>query len=104
MEIHSQSKTTLSAPTKPHHLPSNIHWLSGEGSGSWFLIEEMKNEFIISRFNPEGKIECKGIFMQVSGFPINLNKPYLFTYLSHCAEVNIVQDNAYLKFKLKQIF
>jgi len=87
-------------PSKPSSLPNDIHWLSGEGCGSWFYIENKNLEFIISRYSPEGKPECKGIFKQESGNPVNLNEEIKFTYLSHCAEVNIIQNNSTLKFKL----
>lgn len=90
-------------PQKPKHLPMDIHWLSGEGCGSWFLIEgTLFKTFIISRFNPEGKLECKSLFNQVSGDPIDLKEKYEFIYLSHCAEVNIIQNSSNLKFKLIQ--
>lgn len=88
-------------PQQPIDLPSNIHWLSGEGCGSWFHIEKYNRGFIISRYNPEGKLECKGMFEQVSGGSINLYEKYEFTYLSHCSEVNIIQNDVNLKFKIK---
>ena len=87
-------------PKKPSQLPADIHWLSGEGCGSWFYIEKKHFEFIISRYSSEGKLECKGIFKQESGYSVNLNEEIQFTYLSHCAEVNIIQNNSNMKFKL----
>ena len=90
----------LPMPQKPESLALNIHWLSGEGCGSWFYIEELGLNFVISRYSPEGKLECKGIFRQESGNPVNLNEEIKFTYLSHCAEVNIIQNNSNLKFKI----
>lgn len=90
-------------PQKPNHLSNNIKWLSGEGCGSWFLIEEsLLKTFLVSRYSPEGKLECKGLFNQVSGNPMNFKEKYEFTYLSHCAEVNITQNSSNLKFKLIQ--
>lgn len=90
-------------PHKPSHLPTDIHWLSGEGCGSWFHIEVLFSKlFLISRYSPEGKLECKGLFDQVSGSLIKIREKYEFTYLSHCAEVNIIQYNEHLKFKLIQ--
>lgn len=90
----------LPCPQKPDHLPTNIHWLSGEGCGSWFYIEKVENLFAISRYSPEGKLECKGIFEQVTGNNIEITEPFDFTYLSHCSEVNIIQNNKNLNFKL----
>lgn len=90
------------SPPKPNHLPSNIHWLSGEGCGSWFYLSKEEKDFLISRYSPEGKLECKGVFEQVSGNAIEINELFEFTYLSHCAEVNIIQYKQTLKFKLIQ--
>lgn len=87
-------------PEKPNRLPANIYWLSGEGCGSWFYIEQLDANYVISRYSPDGKLECKGLFEQVNGSEIKLSKDFEFTYLSHCAEVNIIQNNINLKFKL----
>jgi hypothetical protein len=90
----------LPKPKLPQNLSVNAKWLSGEGCGSWFLIEIKESNIFISRYNPEGKLECSGIFQQTQGVTIDLNSNYVFSYLSHCAEVNIIQDNQILKFKL----
>lgn len=90
----------LPQPTKPAHLPEQIYWLSGEGAGSWFHIEKLEKKFIIARYSPEGKLECKGIFKQDEGKLIQLSERFEITYLSHCAVVNIIQHNAKLKFNL----
>lgn len=88
-------------PKKPEHLPASIKWLSGEGCGSWFNIEEEANtHFLISRYSPDGNLECRGIFKQISGDVFDLHSEYEFTYLSHCAEVNLIQNKAHLKFNL----
>lgn len=88
------------SPSKPIHLPESAKWLSGEGCGSWFSMEAKESNFSISRYSPEGKLECSGIFQQVSGEAIDLMSDYEFTYLSHCAEVNIIQNERKIKFKL----
>lgn len=87
-------------PDRPVNLPENIYWLSGEGCGSWFHIEAHDEYYAISRFSPEGKLECAGLFEQVSGNAFKLKEKFAFTYLSHCAEVNILQENEKRKFKL----
>ncbi len=89
-------------PQKPNHLPTNIHWLSGEGCGSWFHIEQLNNNYVITRYSPDGKLECKGLFEQVNGAKIEMTNDFEFTYLSHCAEVNIIQNETKLKFKLNK--
>ncbi len=90
----------LTQPEIPVSLSGNVHWLSGEGCGSWFQIEAQGTGFMINRFSPDGRLECKGIFKQTAGTPFNINEHFEFTYLSHCAEVNLLQYNNRLTFKL----
>lgn len=97
--VHKNEKI-LSAPVKPTHLPTAIQWLSGEGCGSWFHIESNNQRFCITRYSPNGEIECKGIFEQIDGSTIDLTDFYSFTYLSHCSSVKIIQQNQVLVFKL----
>jgi len=85
-------KTTLQAPKRPNHIPLNSQWLSGEGAGSWFYIERNKSQFIITRYSPEGSIECTGDFItEELGFSIEAD--YRFIHLSHCKVVRIEQNN-----------
>ena len=87
-------KGTLPAPPKPEFLSPKCQWLSGEVAGSWFLLEGGDNDFSISRFSPEGEEEGRGKFFLSPG-PQNFNpeKPYVFTHLSHCSMVNVIQGN-----------
>lgn len=91
-----KQKTTLPKilpqPEKPQNIPEVVYWLSGEGAGSWFHIAAINENYIVSRFSPTGVAECKGIFKQTEGKKIDLNNKITFTYLSHCAEVNIIQE------------
>ena len=80
------------APTKPQNLPENLHWLSGEGCGSWFYLNQEMDGIDIQRFSSDGKLECRGIFHQVSGPPFNIHEPFEVTYPSHCAEVHLIQN------------
>lgn len=89
----------LPSPQKPVHLPDDVQWLSGEGAGSWFSIAEQQQNYIISRYSPEGKLECTGFFEQISGESFKKDRQYQFTYLSHCAEVTIEQENRKIIFK-----
>jgi len=94
-------KSTLPPPPRPDSLPESAQWLAGEGAGSWFVIAKTrkKNYYKISRFSPVGKLECKGIFTQdhnIEDFDIEL--PYKITYLSHCAQVTVVQNGIEFRF------
>lgn len=94
---------TLPAPAKPEFISNSAQWLSGEGAGSWFLIDKQNDNYCITRFSPEGKTECKGIFNMVDSDEFNINEKYEFTYLSHCSEVNIIQKEKKYKFKRDKI-
>lgn len=92
------TKTTLPEPKRPENLPDYAQWLSGEGAGSWFVIEKIGNDYEITRFLSEGVVECKGVF--ISKTPnFNHLQSYQFTYLSHCKEVNIIQSEIIYTFE-----
>ena len=81
----------LQKPALPAHLPSTAKWLSGEGAGSWFVIEqENETQYKITRFSPEGIVECKGLF-GASMEKMDIEKEFEITYPSHCATVSILQ-------------
>lgn len=88
----------LPAPEKPAHLQSSIKWLSGEGAGSWFDIREneAQNQFKISRYSPEGFVECSGFFTSNQQF--NISSEYKLSYPSHCSVVTVIQDGQEIQF------
>ena len=69
----SKLKGTLSEPERAAEIPQTSQWLAGEGAGSWFNILPAVNEaFEITRFSPEGTVECKNFFHLpkiINGFP-----------------------------------
>jgi hypothetical protein len=93
-----QLKNTLPAPPKHHSIPDKAQWLSGEGAGSWFKIKKDGANYLISRYSPEGKTECEGLFYINDGKPFNPGLDYSFVHLSHCWHVRIEQDNQVLDF------
>ncbi len=101
MTKHHITKNVILAPNKPENLSNNAQWLAGEGAGSWFCIEATStpNIFSISRFSPDGKLECEGNFKCESNENFNLNQHYNFAHLSHCKTVNIVQSGIIFKFE-----
>lgn len=92
-------KTTLLAPKLPSNLPKTAQWLAGEGAGSWFLIKQAANNFEITRYNPEGKIECEGLFNCENQSEFNIEKKYQVIHLSHCKTVRILQENTTFVFE-----
>ena len=80
------------------NIPEKAQWLSGKvGSGSWFFISDKKSKYRIQRFSPEGKLECDRIFT-VDNVTFDLNIDYQFTFLSHCKECTIIQNEITYKF------
>lgn len=84
---------TLEEPLRLDSIPQNSQWLSGEGAGSWFHIIPFKDKFIITRYSPQGKIECSGIFEITNSIQFDINKPFKFIHLSHCKSVHILQND-----------
>lgn len=90
-------KTTLpkilTAPVQPSEISDDAKWLSGEGAGSWFVIveSEMHGCWEVTRYSPEGNLECRETF--TSKYMFDLKQKYTITYPSHCAKVTIEQNN-----------
>ena len=88
----------LPAPELPANLPPSAKWLSGEGAGSWFVIEnENNNQYKITRYSPKGNVECEGLF-KANSKKIDLEKKFSITYPSHCAIVSIIQGDEKILF------
>ncbi len=87
-------------PPKEPNIPKEAQWLGGQGVGSWFYLskpkELAKNNYRIVRYAPNGDIECNRIFETSEYFDIN--QPYQFTYISHCQQCTIIQNNKKLLF------
>ena len=88
----------LPEPALLSHLPATAKWLSGEGAGSWFVIEDGENslQYKITRFSPSGNFECEGVFS--SEKKVNLKKGFEITYPSHCLKVTIIQNKEKVSF------
>ena len=88
----------LPEPALPAHLQSTAKWLSGEGAGSWFVIEiENDTQYKITRFSPDGNVECESLFRS-NIKNIDLEKDFDITYPSHCATVSIIQGKELIIF------
>jgi len=91
-------KLTLEQPPKNDKIPENSQWLSGEGSGSWFSINKHFENYQITRYSPDGEMECKGIFHVSDNKSFNINLPYQIEHLSHCQSVVIKQSENIIAF------
>ena len=92
-------KLTLEQPPKNEKIPQNAKWLSGEGSGSWFSINQQIENYQIKRYSPEGELECSGIFKVSNNNSFNINMPFQIDHLSHCQRVVVKQYENILVFK-----
>lgn len=82
---------------RPKNISEKAQLISGIGASSWFTIAKEKESFRIERFSPEGELECSRLFsVQQDGFDIE--KPFEFTYISHCKECTIIQNEITFKF------
>ena len=84
-------KGKIRTPQKVNQIPENAQWLGGIGAGSWFLLRQEEN-YKISRYSEDGDLECEGFF-EVNDSDFQFNRPFEFTYLSHCKECTIFQNN-----------
>ena len=91
----------LPEPKLPIALPGTAKWLAGESAGSWFVIEkDNDNQYKISRFSPEGCLECEGIFKAEK--VVGLHEDFTITYPAHCSVVTIFQGNEKIRFMQSQ--
>ena len=95
-------KGVLLKPEIVGNIPVSSRWLAGEGAGSWFHFKEEIDGYCITRFSPEGKIECSSIFKLIGSVLFDIKADFEMQYLSHCSEVNIRQNNKALKFVINK--
>jgi hypothetical protein len=92
---------TILPPELPKTVPSKAQWLSGQGVGTWFYIEQTDkvNEFLVQRFTPEGVMDCNRIFqIEESTSTFDINQPYEFKHISHCSKCRIIQNDVVFTF------
>jgi len=82
---------------KPVNIKETAQLIKGIGASSWFTIKSEGDLYRIERFSPEGKLECSNIF-SVEPETFDINHEYEFTYISHCKECTILQNNQTYKF------
>lgn len=89
------------APELPANIPEDSKWLSGEGGGAWFHIKKNNSGYQISRYSPDGKVDCNRIFeIESEGF--DETSDYKILHISHCALLQVEQDSKRFIFNLKK--
>ena len=83
--------------SRPTNISDQAQLLKGIGASSWFEIFLENKKYRINRYSLDGELECSRIFTSIpEGFEIN--SEYQFTYISHCKECTILQNNKTYKF------
>ena len=82
---------------RPENIPAKAQLISGIGASSWFTIKQENKDYRIERFSPNGELECSRLFFTTNS-SFDVNKPFEFTYLSHCKECTIIQNGLTYKF------
>ena len=82
---------------RPENIPAKAQLISGIGASSWFTIKQENKDYRIERFSPNGELECSRLFFTTTS-SFDINKPFEFTYLSHCKECTIIQNGLTYKF------
>ena len=88
---------TLVSPEIPGSISKDAKWLSGEGAGSWFVIEKLKSSYKIVRYSPKGIIECENVF--TSNLKFDPTSEFNMDYPSHCQVVHVIQKGERIRFK-----
>lgn len=95
---------TLPEPRLPETLPHHAQWLSGEGAGSWFTVDEFFGEFLIHRFSPSGQPEFGGVYEFVNpAEELDLYEPFEVVHLSHFQQIRIHQNGKLIRLQLKAV-
>jgi hypothetical protein len=82
---------------KPVNIKETAQLIKGIGASSWFTIKSEGNLYKIERFSPEGELECSRLF-RAEPNTFDINHEHEFTYISHCKECTILQNNQTYKF------
>ncbi len=95
----TELESTLSQPVKHSDIPENAQWLSGEGAGSWFVVEFQNKQLKVTRYAPDGTIECLGLYKESNGHSFNPGDTYRVNYPSNCREVNLKNYGRKIQFE-----
>lgn len=92
-------RSTIQAPSRDSEIPENAQWLGGEGAGSWFNFVPENSQLKVTRYAPDGKVECTGFYKNLSA-PANFsNHHFQITYPSNCKVVSLKNQDTVLQFE-----
>lgn len=91
--------STLPAPERHPAIPENARWLSGEGAGSWFVFEFEGYLLKVTRYSPEGVLECTGLFENRDAIQLlQQHSTFSVSYPSNCKTVSLKISGAEIRF------
>lgn len=90
--------STLPQPVRHPAIPGNAQWLSGEGAGSWFAFSFEEDILKVTRYSPDGTIECRGNYKGPSEGFLRVDKEVIVDYPSNCKEVVLKVDGLQILF------
>ncbi len=93
-------KSTLPQPARHESIPQNAQWLSGEGAGSWFIFKPFESVLLVTRYSPEGVIECGGFYKNKNNYVLNPEIKYQITYPSNCNVISLLNKDKIYHFEL----
>jgi hypothetical protein len=96
--------STLAAPVRHPQIPEDAQWLSGEGAGSWFHIAFFDYNYRITRFSPDGYVECIGLFACENELQFSPDRPFKVIHMSHCNRITVTQNGNTLSFQRLNVF
>jgi hypothetical protein len=82
---------------KPANIQETAQLIKGIGASSWFTIKSEGDLYKIERFSADGELECSRLFRENTN-TFDINHKYEFTYISHCKECTIIQNEITYKF------
>jgi hypothetical protein len=82
---------------KPANIKETAQLIKGIGASSWFTIKSEGDLYKIERFSADGELECSRLFRENTN-TFDINHKYEFTYISHCKECTIIQNEITYKF------
>lgn len=91
---------TLPPPERHYLIPGNAQWLSGEGAGSWFVFNFEGTLLQVTRFSPQGVVECKGLFENPDAIEsLKKTDSFFISYPSHCKMISVKVNDSEIRFK-----
>jgi hypothetical protein len=90
--------STLPQPGRHPDIPEDAQWLSGEGAGSWFVLDFQKNQLKVTRYAPDGTVECSGMYGEFNSTLLKAKDSLRIGYPSNCKEVLLIKDSKEFRF------